>query len=994
MTVPPPPNGQVLSLVGALSSPENHALHVQAIRARDEALSGSPESYGNLCFQLSCLMAGADQPEELVKRIEPSQLEIWRQNDPTTVLRLQKNEITWVAFGQMAGLILKQALLTPPMSTEGRPLSLVDPAASHVKEVLLYCLACRHAELRAVASSVIATTAVSANRIQAVRIQPCLHVSCWPQLVPKLVSNLEQTSNVSLVQGSLATVRKIMEDGPHELRQDQLDALVPVLIRFLSSPEESSKLAALQSMVACVNEGMMPSALVAHFGEYLGGLSALATDPSPKVRMWVCRSIVTLLSLRTEYVAPHMGPIAQFLLGSTADTNHPEVAVEACEFWLTFASLDDDECTPAMVDIVGALLPQLVPTLLRGMVYLPEQQEDLKFRNELDMQENNKEPQSRPLFHKSRSKRSEGDDESDGDDDEDDDDDEGWTLRKCSAASLDSLASLYGPEPILPALLPSLEEGLSSSDPWVQEASILALGAISDGCRETMNSHMSQLHPYLMTHLSAPESPEILPQVKSIAAWTIGRYASWAVEQVESGAQGHLLAQMTEVFIARLHDRNRRVQVACCSAFGVVIEAAGELMTPYLDPVLRGLVGTFPRYQTKSLLLVLDTIGIIADYVGSVIGEGSLPSIYIPALMHLWDSLAKHDPADRTLLPVMESLASIALVCGSNFQPYALETFENAMCIMESIILMLAASGDNFYNEEDADPIVCAADLIDGLVEGLGPSFATLLSSSQRYGPHFLTMLCQLAQHEIAGVRMSAFAILGDLARNSPSLLEPALPELLKASIDCLDPVQPSVCNNAVWAIGEICVKCRENSSPLKSSAESLVDGLTALLMGNGPGHGAAVPGLAENAAATMGRLAIVDASFVSGRLPRFLLGWCDGMAKISDMSERKDAYEGFIRAVYANPNSIEQASTNPVDVISSIIYAVVSWNMLSEDGPTTDILHASFQPFPHEQSELGDALGKLLRDMKSSVGDQVWHNVQKQLPVNVRQLLRESYHV
>jgi hypothetical protein len=60
-----------------------------------------------------------------------------------------------------------------------------------------------------------------------------------------------------------------------------LDGLVPVLLRFLSSNEEGPKVSALQSIVAaCLTDGLMQSALVAHFSDYLNGLSALATDPS------------------------------------------------------------------------------------------------------------------------------------------------------------------------------------------------------------------------------------------------------------------------------------------------------------------------------------------------------------------------------------------------------------------------------------------------------------------------------------------------------------------------------------------------------------------------------------------------------------------------------------------------------------------------------------------------------------------------------------------
>ena len=1021
---PPPPSGQVLSLISALSNTANHELHVQAIRARDEALSSSPETYGNLCAQLGFLLVGSDQPQQLLSQIDPSQLEHWKQTDMQSALRLQQDPSLWIPFGQMAGLVLKNALLHPPILQNGQSLSLASPQADDVKATLLRCLGCHYAELRAVASSVIATCSVSADGVQ-----PALHIKSWPQLVPTLVNNLQHQQPGGgvppIVEGSLTTIRKMMEDGPMELSSEHLDALVPLLLKFLSSGDERSIVSALQSLVACHSDSMIPSSLVLYFSDYLGAISALATNPSPLVRKWVCRSIVTLLELRTEYLQDHMSAITQFMLQQTAldmssqTNNNPAVALEACEFWLTFANLDDEACTPAMAETVQAILPQLVPTLLRNMVYLPEKRMELQAQNELDQQE---EPQGamKPVFHKTRNKHGGGggghhhheqeggsDEDSDDDDDDDDDDDLGdgegneWTLRKCAAASLDSLSTLYGAQSILPPLLPALEEGLASSDPWIQEASILALGAIADGCREEMHQHMAQLHPYLMNHLATPETPANLPQVKGIAAWTIGRYASWAVEQVQTGMQGHLLAQMTEVFIERLKDRNRKVQVACCSAFGVMMEAAGDLMSPYLEPVFQALVLALSRYQGRSLVILFDTFGIMADCVGPGIAEGHLPSMFIPPLMQFWDGLAKNDPTDRTLLPLMESLASIAMTSGMNYQPYALETFNNSMGMIEAVTLLLVTSGESMENDEDADPIICATDVLDGLAEGLGGNFAALVSSSERYGPQFVSMLQTLCKHDVAGVRMSALALLGDLARNSPSVIESALPQLLQEAINNIDPIQPSVCNNAVWAMGEICVRCGENPAPLEPYAATFLQKLIALLMGNGTGMGSRgvnIPGLAENAAAAAGRLAKVNPDFVAPDLPRFLLGWCDGMAKVSDPVERRDAFEGFIKALYANPQCIQNAAANVSDAIASILFALVSWHMPPVEDEqyehVADLLHGdyAFKPFPKNEAALGNKLVQLVRDIKNSVGEDTWSKVQSQVPVNVRKLLREAY--
>jgi transportin-1 len=1028
ISIPPPPYGQVLSLVSALSQTENHGLHVQAIQARDQALISGPDSYGNLCLQLAYLTVGSDQPDHLMSRIEKSEMHIWQATDGNTASRIQANPAMWIPFGQMAGLILKNALLRPPIQpSTGRPISLETGVAEHVKETLLYGLSLAHSELRNVISSVIADCSVSADGVQ-----PYLHTSQWPKLMPTLIQNLEPNANPNALKGSLSTIRKMMEDDPEEIPTASLDMVVYLLLQHFNSPDENSRLESLQSLVACLAYGLVPSSLVLHFSAYLDGLSRLATDPSAAVRKWVCRSINTLLEHHTQYIEPQLESICQFMLQSTTQQqqhhqhqdDNIEVATEACEFWLIFASLHENLMTSSMLETVERILTHLVPTLLNNMVYSREQQIDLVAQNEIDDQEEPDPSQAmKPVFHRTKSKHdgsrddhkgekndgSDGmdgnnnrDDDDDGDDDEEDDfddDDNEWNLRKYAGASLDSLSDLYGAGPILPPLLPSLQHGLASSDPWIQEASILALGAIADGCREEMYAHMSQLYPYLMNLLLKPESPENLPQVKCISAWTSSRYAGWAVNEVQEGSQGHLLAQTTEVYLKRLHDKNRKVQIACGSALGVLMEAAGDLMVPYLHQIYIELVSAMSRFQGRSLVIVLDTVGIMAEYCGPATGENNLPGIYVPPLMVMWNTLLRQDPSNRMLLPLMETLANVALVCGMNYQPFALETFENAMGIIEQVQLALATTEDP--SDEEADPIICATDLLDGLCEGLGPSFCTLVLSSSRFGQHFTSVLHALCVHHVVGIRVSAFALLGDLARKAPTMIEAALPQLIQDAIGNLEPsfledeMHSSLCNNVVWSIGEICVQCGDHSGALEPYAATLMQQLIALLMGNGTDRITSIPGLAENAAACVGRLANVNPMFVAPELSRFLLGWCDGLARISDLRERRDAFNGLCNALYANPQVIQSMGVPAPDVISSILFSITSWHIPSDiSDDTQDLLsgEGGFQPFPPTEAAIGLRLAQLIKDIRSSVGEESWKIVTGRLPVNVRRLFREVY--
>jgi hypothetical protein len=100
------------------------------------------------------------------------------------------------------------------------------------------------------------------------------------------------------------------------------------------------------------------------------------------------------------------------------------------------------------------------------------------------------------------------------DEEEDDDDDEepeDWTLRKCAAAGLDVMSTVYGDEcadehkgpggDILALLLPHLHAILQSPEWQVRESGILALGAIAEGCNDGMEAHLPKIIPFLITAL-------------------------------------------------------------------------------------------------------------------------------------------------------------------------------------------------------------------------------------------------------------------------------------------------------------------------------------------------------------------------------------------------------------------------------------------------------------------------------------------------------------
>lgn len=911
--------------------------------------------------------------------------------------------IYWNTLRQMAGLSLKNALVTPPVPlvTQHAPtdqhlmprrMSLAPDAASEIKSCLLRCITDDVSGVRSAASTAIARCCTIAAAIDEMT---SFGVGRWGDLVPFLLQCIHAGGAsgdcVNAANGALLTLKKLLEDIPSRMAKEapssSFNDLTPALLGMLSNPNETLR----RESLACLNCLIepMPGSLVSMMNEYLSGLSTLSSDASPDVRRLVCQGIVSLLNRRSEYVKPHIASIAEFMLRATSDTEE-QVALEACEFWLTFASLEEADDT--MMECIAGLFPRLLPQLLKGMVYPAEKIEELMEANALDEADAADKAQDvAPIFHKSRVKGTA--DESDSDEEDEFDDDNEWTLRKCSAASLDALAGLFGATYTLPPLLPALQEGLSHNDQWVREASILALGAIADGCQAELAQHLPQLHPFLLSQLSSPDS---LPQLRCISAWTIGRYSSWVVDQMnDDHGDKTLVAKVAEALVGKLLDRNKKVQVAVCSALGVFVESTCELMVPYLEPVYRALAEATKLYRTRSLMVLFDTLGVMAEYIGPSIGEGSLPSLYVPALLQLWNNIASNNPFERSLLPLMECLGSITVACGMNFQPWALEVFENAMSMIEACNLVIAHEEDLAEDDELADPIICSVDLLDGLVEATCGNFVALVNGSSRYGPTFSNVLVGLSEHELPGVRMSLFALLGDLARNAPSLIEAGLPKLLAEAVSSVDPMHSAMCNNAIWAIGEICLRCGENAAPITPHAAKLVQQLIPFLMGNSidlDGIIVDTHGIAENAATALGRLARVNPNFVAPDMGRFLHGWCTAMSRISDLHERRDAFSGFVASLRANPQSIQSAGADLSDTITAILFAILSWHIPQND-TSMDLLHGpyGFLPFPSECGELLNELRRLLGDIKTSAGE-VWQQVDAQMPPNVKRLMSEVY--
>lgn len=107
-----------------------------------------------------------------------------------------------------------------------------------------------------------------------------------------------------------------------------------------------------------------------------------------------------------------------------------------------------------------------------------------------------------------------------------DDDEEinAWNLRKCSAAGLDVLSTVFNDD-LLPVLMPIIKERLMVPDWRARESAVLALGAISEGCHQGLRPHLQEIVTTMLPLLddpkplvSHPAKPPLSAQRKPVAS--------------------------------------------------------------------------------------------------------------------------------------------------------------------------------------------------------------------------------------------------------------------------------------------------------------------------------------------------------------------------------------------------------------------------------------------------------------------------------------------
>ncbi|CAI5468976.1 unnamed protein product [Closterium sp. Yama58-4] len=862
---------------------------------------------------------------------------------------LCKGENQPVEVRQSAGLLLKNNLRTGYEN--------LNPAyLAYIKSLLLPCIGLPDHQLRATVGTVISCI---------VEQQGGLHA--WTDLLQVMLQCLD-SNDFSHMEGALDALFKMSEDMPLQLDRDipglaerPITVFLPRLLQQFASPHASLRKLALGSVNQFILH--MPRVLLVNMDSYLQGLFALGSDPIPEVRRLVCSAVVQLIELQPSFLQPHMRNVIEYMLASTRDSD-PDVALEACEFWSAYC---ENNQSPEML---REFLPQLVTVLLTNMVYADDDEAVIDAEDEGGAPDSDQD--LKPRFHQSRLHGANGEDA------EEDYDESAstWNLRKCSAAGLDILSHVFG-DALLPVLMPLIQTNLAdrSEGKWKErEASVLAVGAVAEGCIDGLLPALPQMIAHLLPLLEDPH-----PLVRSITCWTLSRYSKWIARAVDKPEGQQQFDAVLTGFLARILDNNKRVQEAACSAFATLEEEAVDELPDRLEPILQHLAFAFSKYQViaseyrllllsypsltpllslsypslipllpvsspslipllplsspspcwqrRNLRILYDAVGTLADCVGGTLQDPRYIAVLMPPLTAKWQQISDFD---RDIFPLLECFTSVAQALGPAFAPYA-ETVLARCCHIIRVQLVAqkdpAAAGAPY----DKEFIVCALDLSSGVVEGLGPTVEPLIAKSG-----LTDLLLQCCAVDANDIKQSSLALLGDLTKSCVQQscvqqVRPRLNDFLSVCVSQLNGPESfvhekiSVANNACWALGELAVKVREEISPaVVPVLNNIVPVLTSAQNPRGTNLA-----LVENCAITLGRFAWVCPDVLAPQASHFLVPFLTTLKGIRDDVEKEEAFKGLCAVLRLNPMAAS-AAIHPLLLLPPFIVSIVPPTVLT----------------------------------------------------------------
>ncbi|GAA0166650.1 transporter [Lithospermum erythrorhizon] len=172
-----------------------------------------------------------------------------------------------------------------------------------------------------------------------------------------------------------------------------------------------------------------------------------------------------------------------------------------------------------------------------------------------------------------------------------------------SAAEVIDIMAINLPKFVFPPVLEFASLSSQNINPKFREASVTALGVISEGC---LNYMKDKLEPVLHIVLGALRDPEQI--VRGAASFALGQFAEYLQPEIISHHESVL-----PCILNALEDASDEVKEKSYYALAAFCENMGEEILPFLDPLMGRLLGALQISSRKLQETCMSAIGSVAS---------------------------------------------------------------------------------------------------------------------------------------------------------------------------------------------------------------------------------------------------------------------------------------------------------------------------------------------------------------------------------------------
>ena len=626
---------------------------------------------------------------------------------------------------------------------------------------------------------------------------------------------------------SIQTLNIILEDSRDILEikfQNEINKIIDKIILFLGTSKSNQLNNILLNTINILFESCQHLMLL-KIREIIPIINHFADSPDQKIKAKISKCYYTISQIDKDFVYQYSEKLFSFFIKNFSDQNYEQSYI-ASQYFLYIIS--KDEIFLLNNEIKKNLknnLPKLLQLILKNMILSDKDINylDTKFQNEFAIptpnnitpsasgsegtgsgtnsngtNSNSNSNSNNGSGNGSSNSNSNGSFSTEGSSTNDYNPDS--TLRKCCSRFLDDISFIF-PQDTFKIIRPSLDHEMQSRDDLVKERSILAFGAIAQGCYNQVISHLNNVIPFLIRELQHPDK-----FVRAITCWTLSRYTKFILIDNVNENKEKLFKEFLIEILKKMLDKEHMVREAAMITFQKIITCNPNSVEPYLFDVLRVITSIFFTYTGNNLISVYYILNLLMENYREIFQNQNFVDEIVECLVQKWDELVKN--YDLLTLPFFfEVIISLIRVRGYFRVEICKYFLTGCLKIIEINVNEMRNNNYSIINI-DKDLLIKSINMITALSQ----NFPTYIKSSS-FEKNIIEFLFEIIKLKDINIQNHVIVLFGFLMKADSEILKVDCIKLLEILIPHIEFFSNkkegendklSLCEYSSWTIGLI----------------------------------------------------------------------------------------------------------------------------------------------------------------------------------------------